>query len=52
MGEQLIHGNTVKKRQNLGISLLLTCLHNGVSHVPISIEYKIVHGLNQTVFGT
>ena len=59
-------GNAVKTRQNLGISFILTCLHfarwfssycqrsiklNGTTK-PISIEYKMVHGLNRAVFRT
>ena len=49
MKKQLIHGNTVKNLQNLGISFLLTRLDKW-SKSPISIEYKM-HGLNQIVFG-
>ena len=64
MKNQLIHGNSVKNGQiyvqyffhfrlftfhSLVQSLLPMVKLNGVSQ-PISIEYKMVHGLNQAVF--
>ena len=66
--KQLFHGFTVKNSQNLGISLSsfslvyilligsVTIIANSQTELrgsePISIEYKMVHGLNQAVFKT